>query len=150
MAFMRNDVRQITLGTAGELDMHGLTLPGIRSADPASLVCLPIDAALKLLMRILEKLWKLDRETQAKLLKVSLSTLARYRRGKSVPRRREQLERIEDLLRCYQALRVLLPRDAAADTWPTRSNRRFRPNPVAYMLRHGTKVVRQYLEAETA
>lgn len=130
--------------------MHGLEIPGIEGKDPASLVRLPVDAALKLLMRILETLWKLDRETQAKLLGVNASTLARYRRGKSAPRKREQLERIEDLLRCYQALRVLLPHSEAAEAWPTRSNARFRPNPVAYMLRHGTKLVRQHLEAETA
>lgn len=129
--------------------MHGLTLPGIRSADPASVVRLPVNVALKLLLRVFEDLWKLDRETQAKLLKVNLSTLARYRRG-AVPRKREQIDRIEDLLRCYQALRVLLPHSEAAEAWPTRSNTRFRPNPVAYMLRHGTKLVRQYLEAETA
>ncbi len=139
----------IVLGTLDELDMHGLMLPGMQGAkDPGSVARLPVDVTLKLLMCILENLWRLDRETQSKLLKVSPSTLAFYRRGKSVPRRNEQLERIGDLLRCYKALRVLLPRAEAADAWPMQSNARFRPNPVAYMLRHGTKDVRQYLEAE--
>lgn len=147
---MRNGARQIALGTAGELEMYGLTLPSAASKDPASIVCLPINRALKLLLSILESLWKLDREIQAKLLKVSPSTLALYRRGKSVPRRREQLERIGDLLRIYTTLRVLLPRPEAADTWPTRANTRFRPNPVAYMKRRGTKDVVRYLQATLA
>jgi len=146
---MRSGTRQITLGTVGELEMRGLTFPGIGNADPASVVSLSVDRALKLLLPILESLWKLDRETQARLLKVSPSTLELYRRGKSVPRKCEQLERIGDLLRIYAALRVLLPNPEAADTWPTRPNTRFHPNPVDHMKRHGTKVVRQYLEAET-
>ncbi len=146
---MRKSMRGIVLGTVGELEMHGLGLPGMQSTqDQASVACLPVDVALKFLMRVLDRLWKLDSETQAGLLKVSPSTLKLYRRGKSVPRKREQLERIGDLLRVYAALRVLLPDPEAADTWPTRTNARFSPNPVAYMLSHGTGTVRQYLEAE--
>lgn len=147
--FMRKHMPQITLGAVGELEMLGLTFPGVESAsDPASPVRLPVDTALRLLLRILEGLWKLDRKTQAKLLKVSPSTLKRYRAGKSLPRRREQLQRVEDLMRCYTALRVLLPNPEAADAWPTRRNTRLAPNPIAYALRHGTKGLRQYLEAE--
>lgn len=149
---MGRGMGQVTLGTVGELEMRGLTFPGIESArDPASLVCLPADTALRLLLPILEKLWKLDDTTQAKLLKVSLSTLKRYRAGRSVPRRREQLRRIEDLLRCYLALRVLFPRNPElADAWPTRRNSRLKPSPVANAVRRGTRDVRRYLEGELA
>ncbi len=144
---------QITLGTVGEFRMFGLTFPGIENArDPAFLVCLPADTALRLLLPILEKLWKLDRATQAKLLKVSPSTLKRYRAAKSIPRRREQLQRIEDLHRCYLALRVLFPRNPElADAWITRRNRQFKKqSPVAYAVRRGTRDVRRYLEGELA
>lgn len=144
---------QIALGTVSGIEIRGLTFPGIESArDPASLVCLPADTALRLLLPILEKLWKLDRTTQAKLLKVGLSTLKRYRAGRSVPRRREQLQRIEDLHRCYLALRVIFPRNPElADAWPTRRNRQFKKqSPVAYVVRRGTQDVRRYLEAELA
>ncbi len=147
---MRNDARQIALGTAGEFAMYGLTLPGVGGEDPTSIVCLSADRALRLVLPILETLWKLDRGTQAKLLKVSPSTLERYHRGKAVPRRREQIERIGGLLRIYTALRVLLPREDAADSWPTRSNTHFRPNPVAYMRRRGTRDVERYLRATLA
>ncbi len=150
MTYMRNRTRQIVLGTEGEFEMYGLTLRGAGNVDPASPVCLPLERALARLLPILETLWKLDRVTQARLLKVRPSTLERYRRGQSVPRRREQLERIADLTRIYAALRVLLPRPETADAWPTRANTRFRPNPVAYMKRHGIKGVERYLWAELA
>lgn len=148
---MRKGTPQITLGTVGEFEMFGLTLPGTEGdKDPASLVRLPIDTALRLLLRILEGLWKLDHKTQAKLLKVSLPTLKRYRAGRSLPRRREQLQRIEDLHRCYMALRVLFPRNTElADAWPTRRNRNFKErNPIAHAIRRGTRDVRRYLESE--
>lgn len=148
----RGRSRPIVLGTVGELRLYNLTLPGIEETkDPSALACLPVGAALKLLLAIFEKRWKLDRKTQAMLLKVSPSTLRLYHRGKSVPRRREQIERIEDLLRCYMALTVLFPRNPdSADTWLTRPNRRLRPSPVAYAARHGVRSVRRALEAELA
>jgi hypothetical protein len=140
---------QIPLGSVGEFRMFGLTLPGIEDVwDPRAQVCLPVGNALKLLLRIFEK-WQLDQQTQAQLLKVSPSTLGRYRRGLSVPRRREQLQRIGDLLRCYMVLRVLYPRNPeVADRWLTRDHTRFRPNPVAYMMRHGTNEVMRYLHGQ--
>lgn len=148
---MRKRTPQITLGTVGEFEMLGLTFHGIESTrDPVSSVCLPVDRALGLLLPILETLWKLDRETQARLLKVKPSTLKRYRAGKSLPRQREQLRRIEDLHRCYMALRVLFPRNPElADAWPTRRNRNFKDqSPIAHAMRRGTRDVRRYLEAE--
>jgi hypothetical protein len=133
-------MRQITLGSVAEFRMFGLTLPGIEDVwDPRAPVCLPAGTGLKLLLRIFETLWKLDQKTQAQLLKVSPSTLGRYRRGLSVPRRHEQLQRIGDLLRCYMVLRVLYPNNpAVADCWFTGAHTHFRPNPVAYMIHHGT------------
>lgn len=148
---MRKHMPQIALGTVGEFEMLGLTFPGIEGAkDPSSLVRLPVDTALRLLLPILDRLWKLDRKTQARLLKVSLPTLKRYRAGASLPRRREQLQRIEDLHRCYMALRVLFPRNPElADAWPTRRNRNFKEQtPIAYAVRRGTRDVRRYLESE--
>lgn len=149
---MHRDTGKITLGTVTEFRMLGLTVPGIENAkDPWAQVCLPAGNALKLLLTIFEKLWKLDAETQAKLLKVSRSTLKRYRTGHSVPRRQEQLQRIEDLLRCHKALRVIFPQNSeAANTWLTRRNTRLTPSPVEYAMRHGTRGVRQYLETELA
>ena len=149
---MDKSTDQITLGTVGEFRMFGLTLPGIEGTEnPEALVRLPVDTALRLLLPIFETLWKLDRNTQAKLLKVGPSTLKRYRAGRSVPRRREQLRRIEDLHRWYMALRVLFPRNPElADAWPTHRNSRLKPSPIANAVRRGTKGVRRYLEAELA
>lgn len=149
---MRRDTGKITLGTVTEFRMLGLTVPGIENAqDPWAQVCLPTGNAVKLLLTIFERLWKLDAVTQAKLLKVSRSTLRRYRSGSSVPKRQEQLQRIEDLLRCHKALRVIFPRNSeVADTWPMRRNTRLQPSPVEYAIRYGTRDVRKYLEAELA
>jgi hypothetical protein len=143
-------MRQITLGSVAEFRMFGLTLPGLEDVwDPRAPVCLPARTGLKLLLRIFETLWKLDHQTQARLLQVSPSTLGRYRRGLSVPRRHEQLQRIGDLLRCYMVLRVLYPNNpAVADRWFTSAHTRFRPNPVAYMMRHGTTEVMRYLQGQ--
>lgn len=133
--------------------MWGLTVPGIENAkDPRAQICLPAANAVKLLLTIFERLWKLDIDTQAKLLKVSRSTLRRYRTGISAPRRQDQLQCIEDLHRCYMALRVLFPRNPElADAWPTARNRNFEDqSPIAHAVRHGTRDVRQYLESVLA
>lgn len=142
-------MRQITLGSVGEFRMFGLTLPGIEDIwDPRAPVCLPAGTGLKLLLRIFEK-WQLDPKTQIQLLKVSPPTLGRYRRGQSVPHRREQLQRIGDLLRCYMVLRVLYPNNpVVADRWFTSAHTHFRPNPVAYMIHHGTNKVMRYLHGQ--
>ncbi len=147
---MARATSKITLGTVGEFRMLGLTVPGIETAqDPLACIRLSADHALRLLLTIFEKQWKLDDGTQANLLKVSPSTLRRYRSRGSVPRGREQLQRIEDLLRCHKALSVLFPYNPElADSWPTLRNRRLEPSPVAYAIRHGTADVRRYLEAE--
>ena len=141
---------QIPLGSVGEFRMFGLMLPGLEDAwDPRTQVCLPVGNALKLLLRIFETLWKLDQKTQAQLLKVSPTTLGRYRRGLSVPRRHEQLQRIGDLLRCYMVLRVLYAHNReVADRWLTRTHTRFRPNPVVYMKHHGTYEVMRHLQRQ--
>ncbi len=149
---MVRGMAKITLGTVGEFRMLGLTVPGIDTAqDPLAHIRLSADHALRLLLAIFEKQWKLDNAMQAKLLKVSSSTLRRYRARRSVPRRREQLQRIEDLLRCHKALCVIFSRyPEQADTWPMRRNSRLEPSPIAYAVQHGTGDVRQYLEAELA
>jgi len=140
---------QIPLGSVEEFRMFGLTLPGMEDVwDPQSQVCLPMGTALKLLLRIFEK-WQLDPKTQAQMLKVSPATLGRYRRGQSVPRRREQLQRIGDLLRCYMILRVLYPRNPeVADRWITSAHKRFRPNPVVYIQHCGMIEVLRYLHGQ--
>jgi len=147
---MGKGMPQIPLGSVGEFRMFGLMLPGLEDAwDPRAPVCLPAGTGLKLLLRIFEKLWKLDPKTQAQLLKVSPSTLERYRRGLSVPRRHEQLQRIGDLLRCYMVLRVLYSHNPeVADRWLTRAHTRFRPNPVVYMKHHGTYEVMRHLQGQ--
>jgi len=87
---MARTTSKITLGTVGEFRMLGLTVPGIDAVqDPLACICLPADHALRLLLTIFEKQWKLDDGTQANLLKASLSTLRRYRARGSVPRGRE-------------------------------------------------------------
>ncbi len=61
-------------------------VPGIQHAnDPLAQVCLSTGDALKLLLDIFEKLWKLDPKTQAALLKIRMSTLKRFHAGNSVP-----------------------------------------------------------------
>ena len=150
MASQDKALPQIPLGSVGEFRLYGLTLPGMEDAwDPKSQVCLPVGNALKLLLRIFAALWKLNKKTQAQLLKVSPSTLGRYRRGQSVPHRHEQLQRIGDLLRCYMVLRVLYPRNPeVADSWVTSAHKRFRPNPLVFMQHCGTTEVIRYLHRQ--
>jgi len=72
MASRNKGLSQIPLGSVGEFRMYGLTLPGMEDAwDPNSQVCLPVETAVKLLLRIFAALWKLNKKTQAQLLKVS-------------------------------------------------------------------------------
>ncbi len=150
MASQAKGLPQISLGSVGEFRMFGLTLPGMEDAwDPQSQVCLPAGTGLKLLLRIFETLWKLDKKTQAQLLQISPSTLERYRRSLSVPRRQEQRQRIGDLLRCYMILRVLYPHTPeVADNWVTSAHRRFRPTPVVFMQHGGTTEVMRHLQGK--
>jgi len=140
---------RVTLGNVADFRYCRLAIPGAVADDPRDLdspVRMPAAYALRLLLVAFEKRWKLKSKDQAALLKVSPATLERYRTGQSVPRRREQLERIADLLRCRIALRLCFPYNPnIVDAWLTLPNKRFRPNAVAYMRRHGVKPVERYL-----
>jgi hypothetical protein len=136
---MAEKIDHVRLGIAAELSMIGYNV-----APTAADVCLPISNAIRILFKIFEN-WRIDRISQAALLAVSRSTLARYRKG-MLPHRIETIRRIEDLLVCELMLVVLFPGPNSL-AWLVNNNREFQGmSPLDYATRHGTRDIRKYLE----
>lgn len=114
--------------------------------DPDVSLNLAPQFALSIVLKILEKA-NVTESDQTVLLGVSPEALDHYRRGDSTLREREIVERLEDFLHCYMALKVLYARDYdMIYAWLTNPNTAIPPNPVEHMKRFGIGAVRAYLE----
>ncbi len=106
----------------------------------------------------LADIWHLTGAQQAKLLGLDDTQLSTLYKWKSQPQRanlsHDTLDRISYLTGIYKALHILLPDDAAADSWIHRANDTplFAGHaPLKRMLSgtmHDLHVVRAYLDAE--
>ncbi len=68
------------------------------------------------------QLWGLSTEQERTLLGVPLATFYRWKRDKDGKLSRDHLERISYVLGIYKALHILLPNNAAADSWLKKLN----------------------------
>ena len=106
----------------------------------------------------LAEIWRLSGAQQARLLGLESSQSSTLYKWKSQPQRAnlsyDTLDRISYLTGIYKALHVLLPDDAAADSWIHRPNTAppfAGRTPLDRMLAgsmHDLHVVRAYLDAE--
>jgi len=113
--------------------------------------------ALRAFTRLAE-IWQLSGVQQAKLLGLDGTQLSTLYKWKSQPRRanlsHDTLDRISYLTGIYKALHILLPDDAAADSWIHRPNDAplFAGRaPLSRMLSgsmHDLHLVRAYVDAE--
>ncbi len=146
---MKQSPRRIDLGTVGEFEMLGLTLPGINPGpqDEHAHILIPVTIATRLALRLMDT-WHFDAVTQARLLGVTPRTLARCRHGHA-PRRDAQIDRIEDLLNIHKALTVLFREPANQQDWMSKPNQRFDGRTARdVLLQDGTRTVRHYLEGQ--
>lgn len=129
----------VQLGKAEVLHMVGYNVDAI----PGD-VMLPISVAMQVLFKVFEK-WEIRKAQQTAVLGISLSTLARYRKG-TFPRKTNTINRVEDLLRIELMLRVLFGQESQPN-WIINKNTYFSDlSPIEYMSKNGTEEVRQYLE----
>lgn len=106
----------------------------------------------------LAEIWQLSGAQQAKLLGLDETQLSTLYKWKSQPQRanlsHDTLDRISYLTGIYKALHILLPDDAAADSWIHRQNDAplfGGTAPIDRMLSgamYDLHVVRAYLDAE--
>jgi len=130
----------VCLGDSSELNMIGYNIPAGGS------VYLPMSQALQVLFRVFNK-WEICGSEQAKLLSISISSLSRYRHG-VLPQRNETISRIEDILITELLLNVLFPAELAG-SWIIKRNKAFGDTtPIDYAFKHGTTMIRKYLEGQ--
>src|ERR1700687_5569458 len=110
-------------------------------------------AGLRTFFRIAEK-WSLSNAQQMTLLGLGApSTFFKWRKEQPDAVPRDTLERVSYILGIYQALHILLPDDAAADSWVHRPNTApmFAGKPALERMLQGNVgdlyIVRQYLDA---
>jgi hypothetical protein len=111
-------------------------------------------AGLRAFFRIMDS-WHVDETVRMRLLGASRSTYFRWRSDPEGARLgTDTLERLSYVLGIYKALHILLPNDAAADSWVNRTNTHplFAGGTPMQRLQGGLVadlfVVRQYLDAE--
>lgn len=111
-------------------------------------------AALRTFFRIADA-WKLSGKEQMTLLgSPSKSTFYRWKQAEGLSLPQDTLERLSYIFGIYSALQVLLPQDAAADTWVRKPNAApmFGGRSALERMLSGQVsdlyVVRQYLDAQ--
>lgn len=127
----------------------GSAIPALTPA-PAGLS----GAGLRTFFRIMDR-WQVDEAVRLRLLGASRSTYFRWRADPESARLGpDTLERLSYVFGIYKALHILLPNEAAADSWVNRPNTHplFAGGTPLQRL-HGGQVadlfvVRQYLDAE--
>lgn len=140
----------IDLGSAGELLMQGITVPGIdlSAVDESSHIRIGIKDAAPVAIEIM-KIWGLSQQNMASLLGVPTSTIRRYAKG-CAPGRVAQREGILDILLIHKALQVLIPGSQSQNPhWILKPNDYFDgQSAYDFMVENGTSKIRQYVEAE--
>lgn len=109
---------------------------------------------LRTFFRIAER-WDLSVDEQLTLLGLTArSTFFKWRKDPNVALPKDTLERISYILGIYKALHILLPDEAAADTWVKRPNQApvFAGKSALDQMLSGQvvdlSIVRQYLDAQ--
>ena len=140
----------IDLGTVGEFEMFGITLPGldVSTTDEHARIKIPCTTATILAIRIMD-CWNLSVREQADILDVSSGTIQRYAKG-VIPKQHTQRDRIRDILCLHKALLILFPANKEMRLqWITAPNMYFDGKSAAeFMVMNGTTPVREYLEAQ--
>jgi len=140
---------RISIGSLGEFEMYGLLLPEnliYRGAgNPSDVITMPASMAVRMTLNIL-KTWDISADVWGSVLGVTPERVEDYKKG-SFPTEAAQLQRLEDILAIYRALKVLIPDDSLANSWCSTPNGFFdQRRPIDVIVAQGTQVVRRFLE----
>jgi hypothetical protein len=140
---------RIPIGTLGEFEMYGLLLPKnliYRGAgNPSDVITIPASMAVRMTLNILN-IWDISAAVWGSVLGVIPERVEDYKKG-SFPTETAHLQRLEDILAIYRALKVLIPDDSLANSWCSTPNGFFdQRRPIDVIVAQGTQVVRRFLE----
>jgi len=106
---------------------------------------MPASMAVRMTLNIL-KTWGISADVWGSVLGVTPERVEDYKKG-SFPTEAAQLQRLEDILAIYRALKVLIPDDSLGNSWCSTPNGFFdQRRPIDVIVAQGTQVVRRFLE----
>lgn len=140
---------RIPIGTLGEFEMRGLTLPNNLvykgAGSPTDVITMPASMAVRMVLKLLEY-WGVPVNDWGAVLGVTSKGVEDYKKG-VIPTEAAGLQRLEDLLAIQKALMILIPDENLGRRWCSNPNGYFnKRRPIDVIKAEGTQVVRQYLE----
>jgi len=139
----------VSIGSLGEFEMYGLLLPeniiykGAR--DPSDVITVPASMAVRMTLNIL-KMWDVSANDWGSVLGITSERVEDYKKG-HFPTETVDLQRLEDIIAIYKALRIKIPDDSLAQSWCSNPNGYFDGRrPIDVILAEGTLAVRLLIE----
>jgi len=140
---------RIPIGTLGEFEMRGLSLPNNLvykgAGSPSDYITMPASMAVRMVLNLLEY-WGVPVNDWGSVLGVTSERVEDYKNGR-FPTEAAELQRLEDLLAIYKSLTIMIPDDSLRQNWCSRPNGYFDDRrPIDVIVAEGLLCVRQYLE----
>jgi len=140
---------RVSIGSLGEFDMYGLLLPKNLiyngAGDLSDVITIPASMAVQMTLNIL-KMWDIQANAWGSVLGVTSERVEDYKKG-HFPTETAELQRLEDLIAIYKALKIKIPDDNLAHNWCSKPNGYFDGRrPIDVILAEGTQVVRRLIE----
>jgi len=140
---------RISIGSLGEFEMYGLSLPknliNKGAGNPSDVITIPASMAVRMTLNIL-KIWDVSADDWGSVLGVTSERVEDYKKGR-FPTETAELQRLEDILAIYRALKILIPDDSLGKRWCSTPNGYFdKRRPIDVIVAQGTLVVRRFLE----
>jgi len=139
----------IPIGTLGEFEMRGLSLPNnlvYRGAgSPSDVITMPVSTAVRIVLNLLEY-WGIPTNDWESVLGVTPERIEDYKKGR-FPTEAAELQRLEDLLAIHKSLTIMIPDESLGQRWCSTPNGYFDGQcPIDVIMAEGIRAVRQYLE----
>ena len=140
---------RILIGTLGEFEMRGLSLPNNLvyqgAGRPSDVITMPASTAMRIVLNLLEY-WGIPANEWGAVLGVKPERVEDYKKGR-FPTETAELQRLEDLLAIHKSLTIMIPDESLGQRWCSTSNGYFNHRrPIDVIVAEGTRPVRQYLE----
>lgn len=143
------DEPRIPIGTLGEFEMRGLSLPNNLvykgAGSPTDVITMPVSTAVRIVLNLLEY-WGVPENDWGSVLGVTSNRVEDYKNGR-FPTEAAELQRLENLFAIQKSLTIMIPDSSLGQRWCTTPNGYFNHRrPIDVIKAEGTQVVRQYLE----
>jgi len=140
---------RIPIGTLGEFEMRGLSLPNNliykAAGNPSDYITMPASMAVRIVLNLLEY-WGTPVNEWGAVLGVTSERVEDYKKGR-FPTEAAELQRLEDLLAINKSLMIMIPDDSLRQNWCSTPNRYFdNRRPIDVIVAEGSLRVRQFLE----